>query len=136
MIPGILEKMVLDTADSRGALLVGKDGMAIHWLVVDEVADAEECAAWTPALFEQTCRMMANSLGGPPLQITVQTESLAYLIRPIGPDYLVAMLMDPEGDLKAAGATMKQRAADLAAELDVPMNFAMSEAAPPEVPAG
>jgi len=117
MIRDTLQKLVFDLEGCRGVVLLGADGMPVDGVVVDQAADTELVAAGVADLLRRSGRFSTESGGGDLLEVTLQGDRLTVVARPVGRDFGLLALLDPEGNLGRARLELRRAAASIALEL-------------------
>lgn len=121
MFAEILDRVLHQTPGAVSVTLMGFDGIAIDTRETD--AAAESVVSPTSAHIElgmvaSQLRTIAESLGaGAVNELTVHTAGLVTLLRPITPEYFLALSMKPDGNTGKGRYLMRVAAPRLAEEL-------------------
>jgi predicted regulator of Ras-like GTPase activity (Roadblock/LC7/MglB family) len=117
----VLERVLKDTPGAVGVTLMGFDGIAIDSREVDDPGSVPpQSAAVELGAIAQQLKGVAEGLGaGDVREVTVHTAELITVLRPVTPEYFLALSLLPSGNTGKGRFLMRIAAPKLAAELEL-----------------
>jgi len=95
----ILRKVTEDVEGSRGAAVVGMDGIAVDEFLKSPGVDLQSMGAEFGNVLKVVEQASGSLRMGDPREMAVMTEAGELLIRKINEDYFLALLMGPGANL-------------------------------------
>ncbi len=118
MFTEILQQLLADVPGARSATVMGFDGIAITTKDSLSADGTEAAAAVEVAAVTSQLRRAAEGIGaGEVREITLETDGLTTLLRPLTSEYCLAMTLGPEGLAGKGRYLMRILAPRIAAEL-------------------
>ncbi len=119
MFTDVLDRVLKETPGAVGVTLMGFDGIAIDSREADDPGVvAPQTAAVELGAIAQQLRGIADGLGaGDIREVTVHTSGLITVLRPLTPDYFLALSLRPDGNTGKGRYLMRVVAPQLTAEL-------------------
>ena len=118
MFKEALERLLAGLPGARSATVMGFDGIAIDSVDVDGATGQEQAAAVEVAAITSQLKRAAEGLGaGDVREVTLETDGLVTLLRPLTSEYLLAVTLGHEGFTGQARYRMRVLAPTLAADL-------------------
>lgn len=114
MFTEILQRIVGESGDAVGAVLMGYDGIAIeHYFREDDHIDLQMIAIEYANVLKDI-RNAAEMLNmGSMEEVSIRTEQLITIIRVITPEYFVALALPREGNFGKARYLLSRETANL-----------------------
>ena len=114
----LLEKLLQETPGARSATLMGFDGIAIDTCDAPAAGGNEQAAAVELGAIASQLRRAAESLGaGEVREVTLETDGMVTVLRPLTTEYFVALTVGPDGFAGKGRYLMRVLAPKLVAEL-------------------
>jgi predicted regulator of Ras-like GTPase activity (Roadblock/LC7/MglB family) len=98
MFTEVLQSAIDKTEGSIGALVVGTDGIIVEKLWHNELKEVEVAIADYTSLLRKVERTNKELKIGELKEITLTCESRVFLMRKISKNYLIAMILLPNGN--------------------------------------
>jgi predicted regulator of Ras-like GTPase activity (Roadblock/LC7/MglB family) len=119
MFREILDRVLNETPGAVGVTLMGFDGIAIDSCEAESPGDVSpQSAAIELGAIASQLKGVAESLGaGDVREVTVHTGGLITVLRPVTPEYFLALSLRPDGNTGKGRYLMRVLAPRLAAEL-------------------
>jgi len=118
MFSEILERLLAEIPGARSATVMGFDGIAIDTRDATTSEGTEQAAAVELAAVTSQLRRAAESLGaGDVKEVTLETDGLTTVLRPLTGEYLLALTLGPDGFIGKARYLMRLAAPGITAEL-------------------
>ena len=101
MFKEVLQKIVTNTDDSLGALIMGADGLSVEKFFNDEgaAANLDVAAAEFTSLVRSAARSGNDLALGELREMVIALGRVTFLMRLFNKDYFVVLAMKPEGNL-------------------------------------
>ena len=98
MFTEILSRLLQETPGARSATVMGFDGIAIESQDSADANGSEQSAAVELAAVSSQLKRAAESLGvGDVREVTLDLDGQVTLLRPLTPEYLLALTLAPGG---------------------------------------
>jgi predicted regulator of Ras-like GTPase activity (Roadblock/LC7/MglB family) len=118
MFSEILQRLLTEVPGARSATVMGFDGIAITTRDAPTSEGTEQAAAVEVAAITSQLKRAAESLGaGDVKEVTLETDGLTTLLRPLTSEYLLALTLGPDGFTGKARYLMRIVAPSITAEL-------------------
>ena len=119
MFAELLDRVLKETPGAVGVTLMGFDGIAIDSRSVDEPGEVSlQAAAIELGQVASQLKGVAASLNaGDVHEVSVQTGALTTVLRPLTPEYFIALSLKPGANLGKGRYLMRVVAPKLVAEL-------------------
>jgi predicted regulator of Ras-like GTPase activity (Roadblock/LC7/MglB family) len=118
MFSAILRRIVEECGGGTGAVLMGYDGMPVdQYLAAEAVVDHQQVAVEFISVVKEVRSMVEMLSLGALEEVAIRTDRLQYVVRIVTPDYFVATILLPDGNLGKARYLISRETANLRAAL-------------------
>ncbi|MDP2340027.1 MAG: roadblock/LC7 domain-containing protein [Deltaproteobacteria bacterium] len=118
MFTEILERLLRETPGALSATVMGFDGIAIEQKDAPEATGSEQNAAVEVAAVASQLKRAAEGLGaGEVREVSLELDGMVTLLRPLTPEYLLALTVGPGGYAGKGRYLMRILAPQITAEL-------------------
>lgn len=117
MFKAVLERLVFDLEEARGAAMIGIDGIPIGEISRSAGIDLEKAAAECTSLIK-TATATGRALNqGSAREIVLRCEGAQTLLRSVTPEYFICLILGPDAQLGRARYELQKACQRLESEL-------------------
>jgi predicted regulator of Ras-like GTPase activity (Roadblock/LC7/MglB family) len=114
----VVEKVVEDVHGAMAALIMGRDGIALSQHLAEGVAvDLETLGVEYSNLLAEISRASETIGSGDVQEVCLLTDKYLILLRSINPEYFIALILNPQGNLGKGRFMLRINVPKIRAEL-------------------